>query len=70
MRRYWIEKKHFSENSIKIDGDSFHHICDVCRQDVGSKFEILCDGKAYFVELISRDKKSAIAKILIIILIV
>lgn len=64
MRRYWIEKKHFNLDSVVISGDSFHHICDVCRQDVGSKFEILCEGKAYFVELISRDKKSAIAKIL------
>ena len=64
MRRYWIEKKHFNTDSIKIDGDTFHHICEVCRQDVGSKFEILNEGKAYFVELISREKKSATAKIL------
>lgn len=64
MRRYWIEKKHFNGDQIRIDGDSFHHICEVCRQDTGSKFEILCEGQAYFVELISREKKSATAKIL------
>lgn len=64
MRRYWIEKKFFNDDSVLINGDNFHHICDVCRQDVGSKFEILNEGKAYFVELVSREKKNAIAKIL------
>lgn len=64
MRRYWIEKKYFDTDSVRIEGDSFHHICEVCRQDVGSKFEILCEGKAYFVELKMRGKKSAEAQIL------
>jgi len=64
MRRYWIEKKFFNDDSILISGDDFHHICDVCRQDVGSKFEILSEGKAYFVELSTREKKNALAKIL------
>ena len=63
MRRYWIEKKYFNNDTVLIGGETFHHICDVCRQDVGNKFEILSEGKAYFVEIISRDKKSAVAKI-------
>lgn len=64
MRRYWIEKKHFNSGFINLTGDTFHHICEVCRQDVGNKFEVLNEGKAYFVEVISRDKKSAQVKIL------
>lgn len=64
MRRYWIEKKHFKNDAILLTGDTFHHICEVCRQDVGNKFEILCDGQAYFVEITERLKKSATAKIL------
>ena len=64
MRRYWIERKYLSENFVKFEGDLFHHIFDVCRQEKGSKFEVLIDGKAYFVEAIEVSKKSATAKIL------
>lgn len=64
MRRYWIEKKYFFKDEIRIEGDSFHHICEVCRQDVDSKFEILCEGKAYFVQVVRRDKKTALAQVL------
>jgi 16S rRNA (uracil1498-N3)-methyltransferase len=64
MRRYWVEKKHFNNGIVSLTGGIFHHICEVCRQDVGNKFEVLCDGKAYFVEIVSRDKKSAQAQIL------
>ncbi len=64
MRRYWVEKKFFKDGKVHLTGDTFHHICDVCRQDVGSQFEVLCDGKAYFVKLTERSKKSAVADIL------
>ncbi len=64
MRRYWIEKKNYSEGFVKIDGDLFHHIFDVCRQDKGSKFEVLMDGKAFLVEAIDVTKKSALTKII------
>jgi len=65
MRRYWLDQNALSGNEITILGDSFHHIFDVCRQDVGSKFEVLFgDGQAHFVEVISREKKKARAQIL------
>lgn len=67
MKRFWVEKKHFYNDEVTIEGDTYHHICDVCRQDVGSKFEILSDGMAYFVELtrlnVVKGKKSATAMI-------
>jgi 16S rRNA (uracil1498-N3)-methyltransferase len=66
VRRYWLEiqtKK--NEDLIQISGESFHHIFDVCRQDVGSQFEVLFgDQKAHLVQVISKDKKQASAKIL------
>lgn len=62
MRRYWTESK--IAELIEIEGDEFHHIVDVCRQSVGSKFELLQSGKAYFVEIISVGKKSLTAKCL------
>lgn len=65
MRRYWISRDSLQEDSsIRIDGEVFHHICVVCRQKLGSRFEVICDHKAFFVEIISMDKKSAVAKII------
>lgn len=62
MRRYWIEKKDVRGNEVEFTGDVFHHIFDVCRQTVGSKFEVLTeDAKAYFVEVTQVSKKSATA---------
>jgi 16S rRNA (uracil1498-N3)-methyltransferase len=63
MKRFWVEKKFFFKDEINLEGDVYHHICDVCRQDVGSKFEILSEGMAYFVELTAKNKKSATATI-------
>jgi 16S rRNA (uracil1498-N3)-methyltransferase len=64
MRRYWIEHKNLSDNFVKFEGDLFHHIFDVCRQEKGSKFEVLLEGKAYLVEATEVLKKSALARIL------
>lgn len=65
MRRYWVEKQYFSEEAVVIQGDDFKHICKVCRQSEGSRFEILAeDEKAYFVEIIEMKKNQALAKIL------
>jgi 16S rRNA (uracil1498-N3)-methyltransferase len=64
MRRYWIPEDSKSETHVVLSGDIFHHICVVCRQGVGDRFEVICDGKAYFVEIESSEKKSAVAKIL------
>lgn len=51
-------------DQVHIDGESFHHIVDVCRLHVGAKFEVLVTGKAYFVELKHVHKKEAIAAII------
>lgn len=65
MRRYWIHDSTFKDNEILIQGDLFHHIFDVCRQDVGSKFEVISpDSKAYFVEIVARGRRQAQARIL------
>ncbi len=65
MRRYWIEKKDLNGVRITFVGDIFHHIFGVCRQEVGSKFEVLSeDSKAYLVEVLSVGKKSAEARVI------
>ncbi len=53
MRRYWVNEKAVLFPHVTLTGDEFHHICRVCRQDLGSRFEVLVSGgKAYFVEII------------------
>lgn len=65
MRRYWIEKQMIFEDQVSFKGDLFHHIFDVCRQDVGHHFEVLTeDSKAYLVEVTQKDRKQAQARIL------
>lgn len=64
MRRYWIEQKNVFNDTVTFDGDLFHHIFDVCRQEKGSKFEVLFDGKAYLVEATEVKKKTATATII------
>lgn len=69
MRRYWLSSTDLVNSEIPSDvhfsGDLFHHIFEVCRQDLGSRFEVISpDAKAYLVEVISRDKKHAVARTL------
>ena len=69
MRRFWINKDFFvdSDNgqSVLIQGDDFKHICVVCRQEVGSQFEVLPgDNQAYFVKIITKEKKQAMAEVM------
>jgi len=65
MRRYWLPKEQIFPAHVEISGETLHHIVDVCRQDEGSKFEVLGDGrKAHLVELRSVEKKKAIGHIL------
>lgn len=64
MRRYWIDKKDLFSDRVNFSGEIFHHIFDVCRQDIGSKFEVLTeDSKAYLVEVVNRGKKTAEARV-------
>jgi len=65
VRRYWFHPEDKQENKIHLRGDLFHHVVEVCRQIVGSRFEMLTvGGQAYFVELQEVGKKQAIAVIL------
>lgn len=63
MRRYWIQPQNIINESVQFEGDLFHHIFSVCRQDMGSHFEVLCDEKAYLVCVTEIGKKSARALI-------
>jgi 16S rRNA (uracil1498-N3)-methyltransferase len=64
LRRYWIEEKDILGQQALLHGDLFHHIVDVCRQEIGSKFELISNGKAYFVEIVALSKKGATAQII------
>ncbi len=67
MRRYWLPKNQMSEDSdqVEISGETFHHIFEVCRQEKGSRFEVLGNGqKAHLIEILSVEKKKAFGKIL------
>ncbi len=62
MRRYWIEQKAIGQDGIRIEGDLFHHICVVCRHEVGDRFEMVTDGdRIYLVELKKVGKREALA---------
>ncbi len=78
MRRYWISKNQIQDQNVILEGDIFHHIIDVCRQGVGSRFEVITEGEssansgatsgdpngsAYFVEVTEVQKRKAIAVI-------
>lgn len=65
MRRYWIEKSQIFNDQVTFKGDQFHHIFDVCRQEIGHHFEVITeDSKAYLVEVTSVEKKNATAKVI------
>ena len=51
--------------NVVLTGDVLHHIRDVCRMHLGSKFEVITEGgEAHFVEIVHEEKKSSIAKVL------
>lgn len=63
MRRYWLEASAYDDEGVTIEGDPFHHIFDVCRQERGSKFEVLGkSGTAWLVEVTEVGKKRAYAR--------
>jgi len=65
MRRYWIDKNQIHHQQIQFKGDLFHHIFEVCRQEVGHHFEVITeDSKAFLVEVLSVNKKDATAQII------
>lgn len=65
MRRYWIPQENLKDGWVRIEGESFHHICGVCRQGVGDRFEILTgDGQVHLIEVVDIKSKKAQGKIL------
>jgi len=64
MRRYWVETNSLQGDLVHFQGDVFHHIFGVCRQELGSHFEILIgDQVARLVEVTEVRKKEAWARI-------
>lgn len=63
MRRYWVPAEAVSTDQVDFSDEVFHHIFDVCRQEVGSKFEVLTGNQqAYLVEVTQVGKKRAQAR--------
>lgn len=63
MRRYWHEN--FNLSNLVIEGELFHHIYTVCRQDQKEKFELLIgNNKSLIVETLKLEKKKAVIQIL------
>lgn len=58
VRRFWLDPQEFENDELKIDGDLYHHLIDVCRFEIGDKFELLQTGAASFVEMIAKDKRT------------
>jgi 16S rRNA (uracil1498-N3)-methyltransferase len=51
--------------TVELTGESYHHIIDVCRQDVGSKFEVLgYQDLALLVKVTQVSKRNATAEII------
>ncbi|MBX3021072.1 MAG: 16S rRNA (uracil(1498)-N(3))-methyltransferase [Bdellovibrionales bacterium] len=60
-RRFYIED--IQADGVRISGDLFHHIRDVCRFQEGDRFEVLPGNKqAVLVEIASLGKKELFAK--------
>lgn len=59
LRRFFYEAGSIEVGKdVFITGDLFHHIHDVCRFDVDSKFELICgDGFAYLAQVVAIEKK-------------
>jgi 16S rRNA (uracil1498-N3)-methyltransferase len=65
LRRYWVPEDSFTDTeSLSLVGDTFHHICVVCRQGVGDRFEVLSRGQGFLVEIKSLGKKKAEATVI------
>jgi len=65
MRRYWVEEKFFEgEEYVWLEAEQYQHIVRVCRQNIGSRFEVLQGAQAFLVEICELQKAKAKAKIL------
>ncbi len=60
MRRYFYEGAIEKGSTLLLQGEIFHHIFDVCRLQVGQRFELLNEsGSAFLVLVESIEKKRA-----------
>jgi 16S rRNA (uracil1498-N3)-methyltransferase len=65
LRRYWIPTHSIEGNQVRLRGDVLHHIRDVCRMRVGSKFEVIMEGGvAHLVQITTESKAESVAEIL------
>jgi 16S rRNA (uracil1498-N3)-methyltransferase len=65
VRRYWIPKDAVEADEVRLSGDVLHHIRDVCRMHLGSKFEVIVDGgRALLVEITAETKHESRARII------
>lgn len=61
MRRYFYEGPIQKDLALILEGEIFHHIFDVCRLQVGQRFELLNDcGSAFLVIVEKVEKKRAV----------
>lgn len=52
LRRFYVEKEMLQGEAVRVQGDLFHHIREVCRFGVGDQFELLDgQGLAWLVEV-------------------
>jgi 16S rRNA (uracil1498-N3)-methyltransferase len=65
VRRYWIPKEALVGEEVRLIGDVLHHIRDVCRMHMGSKFEVIVEGgRALLVEITTEAKHESRARII------
>lgn len=65
MRRFWITSLSIDGDDFLITGSLFHHVCHVCRFNVGHTFVLVSQGThQYIVELVKMGKDFAQVKIL------
>ena len=65
MRRFWLPISAITGELVTIDGEPLHHIRDVCRMSIGSRFEVMIeDGMARLVEIIEESKKRSLARVI------
>lgn len=65
LRRFWIDPSLMTGSQLRIEGDLFHHIREVCRFGTGDRFEVLPgDGKAHLAEITAMGKRELRARVL------
>ena len=64
LRRFFITPDQVTDDVVRLDGDLFHHVRDVCRFGPGDAFEVLTgDGQARRVEITQVGKRDLTARV-------